>query len=43
MEKVIRDIIADELFLEYNYAGALGKKALQNMTLFDNLLYGEFS
>uniref|UniRef100_A0A336LLS8 CSON011108 protein n=1 Tax=Culicoides sonorensis TaxID=179676 RepID=A0A336LLS8_CULSO len=39
MEKIIRDILADELFLEYNYAGNLGKRSLQSMILFETLLY----
>lgn len=39
MEKLIRDLIADELFLEYNYTGTLGKKSLQNMILFETLLF----
>lgn len=39
MEKLIRDLIADDLFLEYNYPGSLGKKALQNMILFETILF----
>ncbi|XP_063696996.1 uncharacterized protein LOC134827998 [Culicoides brevitarsis] len=39
MEKLIRDLIADELFLEYNYQGSLGKRALANMILFEQILF----
>lgn len=39
MEKLIRSLIADDIFLEYNYAGALGKQSLGQMVLFENLLF----
>lgn len=39
MEKVIRSLISDECFLDFNYGGALGKMPLHQMMLFENLFF----
>lgn len=39
MEKVIRGLIADDCFLDYNYGGALGKLSLHQMMLFENIFF----
>lgn len=39
LDKVIQRIVADEVFMDYNYAGVWGKSMLKDMILFDKLLY----